>query len=68
MSNSNGWNETTGQTDHTALKRYVKQLRDPGYVARDATESARLDPHGSKAGYYLDLVNYIGMQQSGNLR
>lgn len=63
----NGWNETTGTTDHTQLMRYVRKLSHAAltYVRRDSHEAMLANPAGRKAGYYADLASYCGMRLNG---
>lgn len=61
-----GWNESTGQTDHTALMAYVAGLDDAAlvHVAEDSLRAADAMPEGKKAGYYQDTVHYCSMERA----
>jgi len=48
------------QIDHAEYPKRLRALPIEAlqYIIRDASEAARLNPTGHKAGYYLDEVNY----------
>lgn len=64
-----GWNQTTGRTDHAQAMRYARQLTPAAadYVRRDCLAAAAAHPDNAKAGHYADLASYCGMRLFGTL-
>ncbi len=59
-----GIDTLTKKMDHAAYQAKCRAMTAEAlrYIAKDAAEAARALPMGPNAGYYLDEVNYCGME------
>lgn len=52
------------QIDHTEYPKGLKAKTMPElwYIIEDCTAVLKANPDGKKAGYYMDEINYAGME------